>query len=128
MRTVHKLLSVFLFFIGLTALYGGYGLLCKDGLGIPVESLHGVFRSFFVPGLILFLVVGGTHILASVLLWRGTQGQYEAVATAGFGLLIWEFTELYIMREPHWLQALYFCFGLATLVVTMVLLRYRPIK
>lgn len=95
----------------------------KDGLGMNVAWVA-PFASYFWPGVILFVVVGGTHIVASIMLWRNSRWALEAAAKAGFGLLIWEFVELYIITKPHWLQGLYFGFGIITLVYVMVLLKY----
>lgn len=120
-----RALSVFLFCIGLSAVAGGYGLVFLNGLGMPVANLRGVFNSFFAPGLILAFIVGGTHIAASILLWLKSRFAVETTALAGFGLLIWVFTELYIIRAGHWLQVLYFSFAVATLIATMLVLRFR---
>lgn len=92
---------------------------------MPVANLRGVFSSYIGPGLILALVVGGTHIAAGTLLWRQARFAMEATAVAGFGLLIWVFTELYIIRVGHWLQILYFGFAIATLLITMLLLKFQ---
>lgn len=124
-NTCTRILSVFLFCIGLSAIAGGYGLIFLNGLGMPVTSLHGVFSSFIIPGLILAFIVGGTHIAASILLWLKSKYAVEATAVAGFGLLVWIFTELYIIREGHWLHVLYFGFAVVTLIVTMLLLKLR---
>lgn len=120
-----RIFSALEFLIGISAVAGGIALITLNGLGMPVIWLdHSPFASYFWPGVILSLIVGGTYLLASILLWKKNKFTCEATATAGFGLLTWVFVELYIINEPHWLQIFYFGFGVLTLVVTLFLLKF----
>lgn len=122
---ISKLLASFLLLIGITALAGGYGLIFRNGLGMPLSSLAGSpFTSYFWPGVILFFVVGGTHVFASIMLFKRHYLSAEFSAIAGFGLLIWVFVEMYIILGGHPLQALYFSFGILTLVLTAIMKVY----
>ncbi len=96
-----------------------------NGLGMQISSLHGYFPSFILPGLILGFVVGGTHLIASYLLIKNQKFSPEASAVAGFGMIIWIYTEMYIIQNPHWLQTFYFVVGIITLIATMGLFKYR---
>lgn len=112
--------------VGVTAVLGGYGLIFQNELGMSREALSGsIFDSYFWPGVILALIVGGTNLLA---FWKTLkQDKYLAhySAIAGFGLIIWEFVELYIIKQPHLLQLIYFTLGILILVLTMLILRYQ---
>lgn len=43
-------------------------------------------------------------------------------AVAGFGMLIWIFTEIVLIREAAWLQVLYFATGTVQLIMVFALL------
>ncbi len=119
-------LALLLLYIGLKSVIGAYGLLFQNGLGIPVSVLSGSpFDSFFIPGIILGVIIGGTHLIASVLLLKKHRYALEASATAGFGLLIWLFVELYIMHKGHTIQLLYFAFGIINLVSVLIMVDKR---
>lgn len=113
-------------FVGLTAAAGGVALVAEAtgkaraaGLLPGNELLAGTpFSSYLIPGLVLAVVVGGTHIAASVLLGRAARAGAGVATTAGFGLLIWIFVEMvFIPFSP--LQAVYFGAGLAELVLVL---------
>ncbi len=111
-------------FIGITAIFGGVGLIITNGLGVPISQLHGYFPSFTIPGLILFLV-GAINLIAIRLLKVNHKFQYEFAVTAAFGMLIFEISELYIVQYAHWLQLLYSALSILLLILVMFLLRRR---
>lgn len=116
-----------LLLVGLSAVFGGYALAATDWIKLPHSWLAGSpFDSYFWPGVILALIVGGTHLWAALLLFKKYQFAYEAAAVAGFGLLIWIFGELYIIRQSSSLQILYFGAGTVTISILLVLLKYYP--
>jgi hypothetical protein len=92
---------------------------------MPISYLQSSpFTSFLWPGVILAVIVGGTHIVAAVLLFLKHRIALESLAIAGFGLNIWIFTEMYIVQKSYWLHALYFGIAILELIVTMLLLKY----
>lgn len=110
-------------FQAVSAFAGGIGLIATAGLGMPQSFLDdGPFRSFVWPGLILIGVVGGSQALAAGLLLARRESALLWSAVAGFGMIVWIFTETGIIRGMSWLQALYFATGLAQLVVVMAML------
>ncbi len=124
LRIIQIIFSLFLFIISLSAFIGGYGLMTGDGLGMPKEWLMDTpFTTYYVPGLILFFIIGGSHFIAATFLIKNHFLSYYLSATAGYGLLIWIFTELYLLHQSHFLHVLYFVFGLITLIITMILLK-----
>lgn len=111
-------------FVGISAVFGGIGLITTNGLTMPFSFLeHSPFHSFVGPGIILAGIIGGTNILAAAFLLKKKRFALEASAVAGFGLLIWIFVQLYMIRQGHWLHSLYFGCGILILVLTMLLLR-----
>ncbi|HSP52713.1 MAG TPA: hypothetical protein VLO00_07445 [Cryobacterium sp.] len=114
-------------FLALTSWAGGLALMFGPSLGSfgitpPAELLEGTpFDSYLLPGLVLFGVVGGTHLVAFVLLWRWHRLAAAAASVAGFGLLIWVFVQMVIIPFSF-LQAVYFGAGLLELVLVLLLL------
>ena len=47
-------------------------------------------------------------------------------AVAGFGMLIWIFVELALLRQYSWLQTLYFAHGCSELLLVLALLGLVP--
>jgi hypothetical protein len=60
---------------------------------------------------VLGAVVGGTQLAAAVMLLAKRRMALLLFAVAGFGMLIWIFVELAIIRQYSWLQAAYFSLG-----------------
>ena len=111
----------------LTSWAGGLALMFGPSLGSfgitpPAALLEGTpFDSYLLPGLILFGVVGGTHLVAFVLLRRWHPAAAAAASVAGCGLLIWVFVQMVIIPFSF-LQAVYFGCGLLELVLVLLLL------
>jgi hypothetical protein len=119
-RLVVRLLAALTIFGALSALAGAVLGIAANGGGVPVEHLAGSpFSSYVVPGLILGIVVGGTQLAAAISLLAGHRVALFVSAVAGFGLIIWIYAELAIIRQYSWLQSAYF--GLGTLELIGVL-------
>jgi hypothetical protein len=122
--------------VGVTAVAGGValilGALVSDlatVLSPPVAYLEGSpFATFLVPGLVLAVVVGGTHLAAFAALLRRTPRRHLVTTIAAFGVLIWIFVQMmFIPFSP--LQAGYFAAGLAEVgfvLLALGVLRDRP--
>ena len=64
----------------------------------PVSALQGSpFETYFVPGPILFLVLGLGPLAAAVLAWRGHRLAPAAALVVGVALLIWMAVEISIV-------------------------------
>ncbi|WP_431218961.1 hypothetical protein [Leifsonia xyli] len=71
------------------------------------------------PGVILAVIVGGTQLLAAVLVGRGSAAGAFAATVAAFGLLIWIFVQMVFIPFSV-LQAIYFLAGLAELGLVLL--------
>ena len=113
--------------VALSAAAGGVALALDEragALGIipPLDRLEGTpFDSYLVPGLVLLIVVGGTHVLAFVLLLRRATWALAASAVAGCGLMIWVFVQM-VFIPYSFLQAVYFGSGLLEIVLVLLML------
>ncbi|MEY9952506.1 hypothetical protein [Leifsonia sp. EB34] len=120
-------LTVLTALVGLTAVAGGaaliFGAVASSTLGgaVPDRSfLDGSpFTSYLAPGLVLAVVVGGTQLLAAVLVGRDSRSGPVAAAVAGFGLLIWIFVQMMFIPFSL-LQLAYFAAGLAELGLVLL--------
>lgn len=112
----------------LAAVIGGIGLITTS-LKVPATLLEGSpFNSYFIPAMILTVIVGGTNALAVYSLITRHKIEVETSATAGFGLVIWIFTQTYLLGGLSWIQPLFFIVGIAILILTMVLLKFEKPK
>ena len=115
-------LLIMLSFAAVSAAVGGVMGVFFDGAGVPHRYLDGTpFDSFVAPGLILGVVVGGTHAVAALAVYRRDRVGALAAAVAGFGMMIWIFVELAMILEFSWLQVLYFAIGLCEVVLVLLL-------
>lgn len=126
-RLARTTLLVVTGFVAVTAFLGGLALTVgalapslATALSPPPAYLVGTpFTSYLVPGLILALVVGGTHAVAFVLVLRTHAWGDVASAVAAFAVLIWIFIQM-IYIPFSFLQAVYFAAGIAEAGLVMV--------
>lgn len=131
-------LLILLGFLGLGALGGGGALTISPSgrlLGMPLALLApSPFRSFLVPGLILFIVLGVAPCLLVVALlkkpasplaerlnffadmhWAWTGSIYVA-----FALIIWLQLEMMFLNAVSWLHTVYMLLAVAILFVALL--------
>lgn len=110
-------------FLSVGALGGGGALVLGpkgEIIPLPVSVLAGSpFETYFVPGLILFCVLGLGPLGASALAWRLHPAAPVAAATVGAALLIWLAVQIAIVgytNDPP-LQLFYLALGAAITAV-----------
>jgi hypothetical protein len=122
-----RLLATLTLFGALSAFTGAVLAVAANGAGVPLEYLaNSPFRTYVVPGVILGVVVGGTQLAAATALLRKQPGALLLSAIAGFGMIIWIFVELAIIRQYSWLQSTYFALGALELILVFCLLGIIP--
>jgi hypothetical protein len=91
-------------FGALNALGGGYyGL--TGAVGVPTEWLEGSpFGDYFVPSLILLVVVGGLFIVAAIAVFARLRAARFAVFVAAFVVLGWLTVQIAIIGYVSWMQ------------------------
>lgn len=112
-------LGVLLAFIAINAFGGGsYGMMSPKEL--PKDWLEGSpFSSFFIPSLVLFVVVGGSHAMAAFWVLKRKPSAYKAVLLAGSVLLIWIMAQVAIIGFVSFLQPV--MAGLSVVVIVMAM-------
>jgi hypothetical protein len=116
-------LTVVASFNALSAVGGAIAMFLTDGLGMPRSFLAGSpFPDFFVPALLLLVVVGGTQTIAAISLFRRRPLALFWAAFAGFTMVTWIMVETAIIRGFGLLQGLYSLTGVGELVLVLALL------
>jgi hypothetical protein len=129
-RPAHVVLLLLTSFLAVSALGGGFALFM--GLGTPpLALLAGTpFRSYLVPGLCLFFLVGGLSLLAVIAQIRAYSCAPHLSAAIGFSILVFEFVEILTIGSPRGiarnLQLLYFSIGISILVCLFISLLSGP--
>ncbi len=118
---IRFLLGGLLAFGALNAFGGGfYGL--SGAEGVPVELLEGSpFRTYFVPSLILFAVVGGSFLFAAIAVFARFRIARLSALGAGGVVLIWIGVQVGIIGYVSWMQPVTAAAGLAILVLSLLL-------
>lgn len=121
----HKLtryvLGMLLAFGALNAFAGGYyGM--SGAESVPHEWLEGSpFHNYFVPGLILFVVVGGSLLFAAIAVFA----RLRVARPAAFGsvaiLAIWLTVQVAIIGYISWMQPTTATVGFVILILTLLL-------
>ncbi|SJM69776.1 hypothetical protein [Gulosibacter sp. 10] len=126
-RRLRIALSAVAWFHLVSSLAGMIGLSFTGGMGIPLEWLEGsVFDSYFWPGLILGLVVGGVQALALVAQYRRYDLAWGLHAAAGLVMMVWIFVEIAIMLVWMPLQGVCFATGLLQTALAVLALGAAP--
>lgn len=109
---VRFIIAALLLLIGLNALAGGYyGI--SGAPGVPLEWLDGSpFSSYFVPGLVLFSIVGIGCVTSGILLFFKRKSAYLPGVLSGVILIVWIVTQLIVIGYVSFLQPLVFIIGL----------------
>jgi hypothetical protein len=112
-------------FVALTAIPGGIVLMASpDGsaIGLTLELLAASpFTSYSIPGIFLALVVGGTAVLGSVLVYRAHPAERVASLATGSVLMGWIVAQCFFLQAIIPLHLLFFALGLSIAVLAAVM-------
>lgn len=122
----NEYMKLFLFlliaFVALTAIVSGALLITyPDGslFGMSTALLKATpFNNFFVPGLILCLVVGGTNLVAFLLNLKAHPFRYDWSIGAAVMIMGWVIVQMLLIAVLHWLQFVYLGVGIMILLLT----------
>lgn len=117
-------LAAILLIVALNAFGGGwYGL--AGARDVPKEWLEGSpFRSYFLPSLVLLIVVGGSSLTAALLSFINHRLKIKAAFIAGIIMLLWIGVQLGYIGYVSWLQPAVALAGVITLVLAFYLYKY----
>jgi len=97
-------LAILLFIIAINAFGGGYyGMVGAEE--IPVDWLkNSPFKSYFIPALVLFCIVGGFALSASIGIFSKRRWGRKAAFWSAAITLIWLGTQVFIIGYVSWMQ------------------------
>lgn len=75
-------------------------------MDMPVDIMHGAFRNFLIPGIILF-GLGILNMAAFIAVLRRSHSSWVIAGLALGGLAIWFWVEIAILLELHWLHLMW---------------------
>jgi len=138
MKMTRNILLILLGFLGLGAIGGGGALIISptgELLGMPLSILdNSPFNSFFIPGIILFSVLGLIPLRIIIALikkpdsnlaektnffkdmhWAWTYSIY-----IGFVLIIWIQVQMVFINGVHWLHTFYIFLALIIIFIALL--------
>jgi len=123
-KFVRFFLGALLAFLALNAFGGGYyGMAGAEG--VPLELLEGSpFSSYFIPSLILFSVVGGVSLFASIAVFTRSRLDRKAAFLSVLVVFSWLAVQLAIIGYVSWMQPT----TAITAAIILVLSWYLPKK
>ncbi|MFX1520991.1 MAG: hypothetical protein ACFFCD_13830 [Promethearchaeota archaeon] len=111
-------------FVAVTAAGGGVAL--AAGLeDFPLDWLSGTpFNDYFIPGLLLTILVGGSATVSTIILLRIPEIGIRASMLAGLIMMEWIVVEVTILNQPspNLIEVFYFALGLIMAVLALILL------
>jgi hypothetical protein len=97
-------LGSLLAFMALNAFGGGYYAM-SGAEGVPIDWLQGSpFSSYFIPGLVLFVVVDGSSLMAAVCVFVHSRIAKFATVTAVIIVFAWLLVQIAIIGYVSWMQ------------------------
>jgi hypothetical protein len=103
-KLIHYSLGILLLIVAINAFGGGYyGMAgAKD---VPIEWLKNTpFQNYFIPGLILFVVVGGTSLFAAYVVFKRLSYARSTALVSGIVILVWLIIQMAIIGYVSWMQ------------------------
>ena len=118
---IRYVLGALLVFVALNAFAGGfYGM--SGAEGVPIEWLSGTpFHDYFIPSLILFVVVGGSSLVAAIAVFLRLRFARLLALDAVVTLFAWLAVQLVIIGYVSWMQPTTATVGLLVLILTWAL-------
>lgn len=121
---MRNMLMIILGFTAFSAVTSGIILMLKpdDGLGLSPELLTNTpFPNYFIPALILTVIVGGSNLFAFIITVKRKNSWFFWSVISGILICGWIIIQIILIREFFWLQWLYLLVGLFTVLVTLQL-------
>jgi MFS family permease len=103
-KFIRYALGILLLLLAINAFAGGYyGM--AGAKNIPMEWLkNSPFHNYFIPSLILFIVIGGSSLFAAVTVFRRDRFGRKASLLCGVIILIWLGVQIAIIGYVSWMQ------------------------
>lgn len=123
------LLLVFLALVGLSATICGILMMADPAgthLGLSVTLLGPTpFENFFIPGVVLTVIVGGASLLALFLNLGHHLNRHKWALIAGLIISGWIVCQMVLIQAANWLHLLYLGAGLLIILLSLQLKNKR---
>lgn len=118
-------LGILLLLVALNAFGGGYyGL--AGARNVPTEWLQGSpFKDYFIPSLILFVVVGGSALYAALAVFMQSKIARKATIICSMIIFVWLAVQVTIIGYVSWMQPVTALAGFLVLLLTWILPEYE---
>lgn len=125
-KAIRFSLGALLMLVALNAFGGGYYAIA-GAPNVPVEWLEdSPFRNYFIPGLFLFIIVGGVAIFSGILVFQNHIWARKAAFFCGILILLWLAIQVSIIGYVSWMQPATTIAALIILLLTWKLPKYEP--
>ena len=117
-------LGILLAILALNAFEGGYYAMAgaKD---VPIDLLaRSPLKNYFIPGLFLFVIIGGSALYASIAVFRRLPGVKKAAFASAVIVMLWLAIQVAIIGYLSWMQPVTAGVALIILLLTWKLPRY----
>lgn len=124
-KYLRYLISILFLFIALNAFGGGlYGI--SGAKDIPIQWLESSpFKNYFIPSLILLIVVGGSCLAASISVFKKFKYERFASFFSSVIILVWITVQVLIIGYVSWMQPAIAGIGLILLILSIILYKYN---
>jgi hypothetical protein len=114
-----NLLGSLLVLVAINAFFGGYYAMAGAS-SVPTSWLDGsVFRSYFVPGLVLFAIVGGCCLFAGIAVFKKRPSAPKAAILSALLIFVWLGFQVSIIGFVSWMQPVTAIIGLLIFMVAL---------
>ncbi len=123
-KLIRYILGSVLTLLALNAFGGGYYAMA-GARDVPVEWLQGSpFSDYFIPGLFLFIVIGGSAATAAFAVFTKHRMARRTAFICGAVTLLWIVVQMSIIGYVSWMQPA----TTVTAVLILILTRQLPVK
>lgn len=114
-------IATLMLIVAINAFGGGYyGM--AGAQSVPVEWLEGSpFSNYFIPGLVLFVIVGGSCLAAAILILKRHRRSRTAIIVACIIMLAWIVVQVFIIGYVSWMQPAIAVIGIVSFLLSLLL-------
>ena len=132
-KLIRASLLLLLLFVSVTTTVAGIDfMIYSNGMLFSLQPAvleHTPFSNFFLPGLISLLVVGGSSLVALVLMKDHNLYALPASLVSGVIICMWVSLVSFVFKTILWIEVLYWFIGITVVVFTLYLQKeYDEIK
>lgn len=114
-----------LFFLGITAVYGGYSLITDPtgaSIQLPEQWIqYTIFKNYLIPGLVLLVMNGLMGIIIAISAIRQSKDNALYIHMQGLIVIGWIVIQILVIRQLFWLQFVFLGIGIFLIISGIML-------